>query len=260
MREKRNLNKKTYMEQIMDQLKNRLSSERGFSLIESLLSLSIFLIVVLSSLEFFGFTRDLFLKLKTKQETMEAALAALDKMRFDLLEAGLGLQQPISLGVLDGIAISEDTLIIISKEKSYTLLGDLSAGQTSIPLDTTSELKKGRKVCVCDSNKGEIQSLSSMDKENIFLSSPLNYSFLKDETCVFLLREVSLFLDKNKNTLRRKVNTSPAQPLLEEVGLFDFRHETATNLVKLSLSLTTNKEKVYETSVFPKNIALASSR
>jgi len=239
-------------------LKNRLRSEAGFSLIESLLSLSLYLIIVLSSLEFFGFTRNIFLKLKTKQEVKEAALATLDKMRFDLLKAGLGLQQPISLGVLDGITESEDTLIIISKEKTFTPLGDLAAGQTIIQFSSTSKLKKGRKVCVFDSTKGEVKSISSVDKESIVLSSPLNFSSLKEETSVFLLREVSLFLDKNKHILRRKVNTSPAQPLLEEVGLFDFHYEKATNLVRLSLSFATNKEKAYETSVFPKNIALAS--
>jgi type II secretory pathway pseudopilin PulG len=247
------------MKQILDKLKNSLSSEAGFSLIESLLSLSLFLIIVLSSLEFFGFTRNLFFKLKIKQETMEAALAALDKMRIDLLEAGLGLQQPISLGLLDGITGSEDTLIIISKEDRFTPSSDLAGGEISIPLDTTSKLKKRRKVCVFDSTKGEIHTISSVNKEYIVLSSPLNFSYLKRETSVLLLREVSFFLDKNKQILRRKVNTSPAQPLLEEVDVFDFCHETATNLVRLSLSLTTNKEKVYETSVLPKNIALASS-
>ena len=244
---------------MLEKLKTRSSPEIGFSLIESLLSLTLSLIIVLSSLEFFGFTRNLFFKLKTKQEVKEAALATLDKMRFDLLEAGLSLQQPISLGVLDGITESEDTLIIISKEKTFTPLGDLVAGQTIIQLISTSKLKKGRKICVFGSTKGEVKSISSVDKERIVLSSPLNFSFLKEETSVFLLREVFLFLDKNKHTLRRKVNTSPAQPLLEEVGLFDFHHERATNLVRLSLSFTTNKEKVYETFVFPKNIALASS-
>ncbi|UCC40158.1 MAG: hypothetical protein JSV96_01495 [Candidatus Aminicenantes bacterium] len=243
----------------MSRPKIKASPEIGFSLIESLLSLSIFLIIVLSSLEFFGFTRDLFFKLKTKQETKEAALTALDKMRFDICEGGLGLQQPISLGVLDGITQSEDVLTIVSKEKNFALLDNLSAGQISIQLKSTSKLKKGRKVCVFDSTKGEIKSISSLEKEGIVLSASMNSPFLKEETSVFLLREVSLFLDKNQHTLRRKVNTSPAQPLLEEVSMFDFHHEKGTNLVRLSISLVINKEKEYETSVFPKNIALASS-
>ncbi len=233
---------------------------KGFSLIESLLSLSLFLIIVLSSLEFFGFTRDLFFKLKTKQEAKEAAIAALDRMRFDLFEAGLGLQIPISLGVLEGITASEDTLIVVSKEKNFAPLDDLFEGQTRIPLQSTSKLKKGRKVCIFDSSKGEVKSISSVDKICAVLSSPMNSSFLREETYVFLLREISLFLDKNKKILRRKVNTSSAQPLLEDVSLFDFHHEKGSNLVRLRLSLTTNKEKEYETSIFPKNTALAFSR
>ena len=67
---------------------------------ESILALMLFLIVVLASLEFFGFTRNLFLKLKDKEETREAALLALDKMRVDLLAGGLGLLEPIKLGLL----------------------------------------------------------------------------------------------------------------------------------------------------------------
>ncbi|NIO49355.1 MAG: prepilin-type N-terminal cleavage/methylation domain-containing protein, partial [Candidatus Aminicenantes bacterium] len=50
------------------------NSEKGFSLMESTLALALFLIVVLASLEFFRFSRSLFLKLKTKEETKEAAL------------------------------------------------------------------------------------------------------------------------------------------------------------------------------------------
>jgi len=42
----------------------RKNSEKGFSLMESTLALTLFLIVVLASLEFFGFTRNIFLKLK----------------------------------------------------------------------------------------------------------------------------------------------------------------------------------------------------
>lgn len=243
----------------MDKRKNIEKSDKGFSLIESLLSLSLSLIIVLASLEFFGFTRNLFFKLKTKQEAKEAALAALDKIRFDLLEAGLGLQQPICLEILDGITGSEDTLIIISKEENFTPLDDLAPGQTSIQLNSTAKLKKGRKICVFNSTQGEVKSISSVEEESVALSSPMNLSFLKEETSVLLLREVSFFLDKNNHTLRRKVNTSSAQPLLEEVDLFDFHHEKERNLVRLSLSLKSNKEKAYETSVFPKNIALVSS-
>jgi len=236
------------------------NSEKGFSLMESLLTMTLFLIVVLASLEFFGFTRSIFLKLKTKEEAREAALSALDKMRVDLLAGGSGLLEPIELGLLEGIAHNEGTLVILSKEKDLSPLNDLFEGQTRIRLQSTLDVKKGREICIFDSHKGEVKSISRVDKKSIVLSSPLNFSFQKEKTHVLLLKKISLYLDKDKQILRRRTNSSPAQPLLEDAILFAFSYEKASNLVRLHLSLISNKEKMHEISVFPKNEALAFRR
>ena len=238
----------------------REKSKKGFSLIESILTLSLFLVLVLASLEFFGFTRNLFLKLKNKEETKEAALSALDKMKTDLLAGGSGLLEPIQLGLLEGITQNESTLIILNKEKKLFILNDLVEGQTRIRLQSTYKVKRRREICIFDRSKGEVKSISRVEKKNIVLSSPLNSSFLKEKTCVFLLKKISLFLDKDKQILRRRVNSSPAQPLLEEVTLFGFIYDKATNLARLRLALKSNREKEYEISVFPKNAALAAPR
>lgn len=227
---------------------------------ESILALALFLIVVLASLEFFGFTRSLFLKLKSKEETREAALSALDKMRIDLLTGGSGLIEPIELGLLEGISQEKGALVILSKEKGLSPLSDLLEGQTRIRLQSTSELKKGREICIFDSRKGEVKSISRVDKKGIILSSPLKYSFLMAKTQVFLLKKISFFLDKDKQILRRKTNASPAQPLLEDAASFGFSREKTSVLVSLYLALESNKEKKYEISVFPKNTALAFRR
>ncbi len=227
---------------------------------ESTLALALFLIVVLASLEFFGFTRSLFFKLKTKEEIKEAALSALDKMRTDLLAGGSGLLEPIELRLLEGISQEEGTLVISSKEKSLSPLNDLLEGQTRIRLQSTHNVKKGREICIFDSHKGEVKSISRVAKKNIILSSPLKYSFLKEKTQVCLLKKISLFLDEDKQILRRKTNSGPAQPLLEDAIFFSFSYEKASNLARLQLALESNKEKKYETSVFPKNAALAFRR
>ena len=192
------------------------NSEKGFSLMESTLALALFLIVVLASLEFFGFTRSIFLKLKDKEETREAALSALDKMRVDLLAGGSGLLEPVQLGLLEGITQNEDSLVILSKEKDLSPLNDLLEGQTRIRLQSTHKVKKGREICIFDRTKGEVKSISHTDKKSIVLSSPLNFSFLKEKTQFLLLKKISFFLDKDKQILRRKTNSSPAQPLLED--------------------------------------------
>ena len=227
---------------------------------ESILALTLFLIVVLASLEFFGFTRTIFLKLKDKEETREAALSALDKMRVDLLAGGSGLLEPIKLGLLEGISQEEGTLVILSKENNLTPLNDLLEGQTRIRLQSTRDVKKGREICIFDRSKGEVKSISRVNKKSIILSSPLNFSFLKEKSQVLLLKKISLFLDKDKQILRRKTNSSPAQPLLEDAILFAFSYEKVSNMARLHLALTSNKEKKYEISVFPKNAALAFRR
>ncbi len=235
-------------------------SQNGFSLIECLISLSLFLIIVLSCLEFFTRTRDIFFKLKEKEEDREAVLAALDKMRTDLHQGGAGLIDPVQLGILEGISEDSGSLTLYSKEKQLSLCNDLVEGQTRIQLENTSELKKGREICIFDSLNGEVLSVSSVDKESIVLSSPLSYSFIKEKASIILIKKISLYLDEKNLTLRRKINSSPAQPLLEETSFFSFESDEASNLVKLRLQLKTNKEKFYEISVFPKNAALAVTR
>lgn len=244
----------------MKNIKQLINSKNGFSLVETVISLSLFLIIVLTCFEVFGRTRNLFFKLKEKEEAREAVLSALDKMRIDLLQGSAGLYTPIQLGILEGITEDSGTLIIRSKERELSLCNDLVIGQTRIPLEDTSELKKGREICLFDSLNGEVQSLAAVDKESILLSSPLNFSYIQEKASLILVKKISLYLDEKKAILRRKVNSSPAQPLLEETAFFKSHVDKTANLVRLRLQLDSNKEKFYEISVFPKNAALSLAR
>jgi hypothetical protein len=234
--------------------------EKGISLVESLLSLSLFFLLFFSSLQFFGLARNSFFKLKETETAKEGALLALEKMKIDLLRGGFGLLKPHTLELLKGIEKKSKTLIILSKEKAFHLLDNIAAGQTQIPLETTKGLKKGREICIFDSKKGEIKVISSLTGKSIILVSPLNSSFSKEESHILSLRKITLFFDEKKQIIRRKVNNSPSQPLLEETTSFDFSFSEVSNLINLRLSLKPEKEKMYEISVFPKNMALASIR
>jgi len=240
--------------------KRRQNREKGISLVESLLSLSLFFLLFFSSLQFFGFARNSFFKLKDAETAREGALLALEKMKIDLLQGGLGLLKPLELELLKGIEEKNLNLSILSKEKDFHLLDNIVAGQAQIPLETTEGMKKGREICIFDSKKGEIKTISSLTGESITLDSPLNYSFLKEESRIILLKRIILFFDAKKQIIRRKVNNSPSQPLLEETFSFDFSYSEASNLLNLRLSLNPEKEKTHEISVFPKNMALASIR
>lgn len=236
------------------------NSTAGFSLIESLLSLSLFLFILVSSFEFFISTRNHFFDLKDDQEVNQAAYATLDKIRLDLCESGRGLIAPQSNGLLESLKVNGDTLIIHSKDKDIPLSSDLVAGQIFIPLSSTAGIKKSQKLCIIDLEKGEVKTITAVNKQGIALSASLNSSYAMEDATVILIRTVSFYLDTDRGILRRKVNASPAQPLLEEVYAFDFIYETTSNIVSLSLILTAKKEKEYEIAVFPKNMALVPTQ
>lgn len=236
------------------------NQEEGISLVESLLSLSLFFLLFFTSLQFFGFARNSFFKLKETETAREGALLALEKIKIDLLQGGFGLLKPLRLELLKGIEEKGQTLIILSKEKDFHLLDNIAASQTRIPLETTKGMKNRREICIFDSKKGEIKDISSLTDKSITLDSPLIYSFLKKESRIILLKRIILFFDEKKQIIRRKVNNSSSQPLLEEAVSFDFSYSEASNLLNLRLCLEPEKEKTYEISVFPKNMALVSIR
>ena len=95
----------------------------------------------------------------------------------------------------------------------------------------------------------------SVDKESVVLASPIIYSYRQQTAEVYSVKKISFYQDLKSRILRRKVNSSPAQPLLEEVEAVEFSYDAAPNLIKVNLKTT--EEKTYELSVFPKNVDLA---
>lgn len=192
--------------------------------------------------------------------TKEGARFALEKINIDLRRGGLGLLESASLGLVQGISAGDENLMILSKEKAFSLAEDLVAGQRKVHLENIEGLKQGRQICIFDSNKGEANLVISVQGESLLLSSPLDFPYQKEETSLFLLEKISYFFDEENRVIRRKVNSSPSQPLLEDVTSFDSSYDKSTNLARVSITLKNSKETKYETSVFPKNMALKAFR
>lgn len=237
--------------------KKKLRKKKGFSLIESLISLCLFSLILIFTVDVFSTTQSHFSQLKQEEENCMAVFSALDKMRLDIMEGGRDLITPIKLRLVEGIKVDEHSLIMLSKKTVFRPLQNLVSGQTKINSKSSSQAKKGQKICIHDGKKGEIKTISNLTSNTLILSSPLSYSYEQSETSLILLRQVSLYLDKKKNILRRKVNSAPAQPLLEEVNRFWFEYKKEKNLLSVGVSLNTDQEKKYEKTIFPKNEALA---
>lgn len=228
---------------------------RGFTLVEALIVLGLSLLVFLAAFEFFGLSRSFFYELKGAQEDNLAVQAALDKLRIDLLRAGCGLELAIRCGAVDGVTAA-GSLVILSQETAYSLVADCAAGDNRLSLEKTSGLSAGRIVCLADEDKAERHVIAAVEADAIALSEPLQDHYLGSESRLLLLEEVTYFLDEAASILRRKVNASPAQPLLDSAGLFEFAYLEEDNLVRVRLADKKDMERAHELSVFPKNLGL----
>lgn len=235
--------------------KNRLRGQRqkGFSLLESLISLGLFLFITTASLQFSVITRQQFDKLRKAQEEQEAVLTALAKIRLDIQEAGRGLKTPGALGLLTALETAGGRMTLLHGESGYQIPAGLTAGQTRITLSATTGLSKNRRLCVFSRNRGEIREILRIQGKDCILKNPLLHSYSAAGSDVVPLKEIVYYLDARTSVLRRKVNSAPAQPLLEDAALFIPEFDSEANLVQVRLSLLNKEEKIYEIFFYPKN-------
>lgn len=90
----------------------------GFTLIEALIGLALSLFVISSGVAFFGLAQRSFLRLKEREEAGQAAAAALDRMRIDLLHAGRGLAEEIAAGTVEAVRADASELTTVSAAPS----------------------------------------------------------------------------------------------------------------------------------------------
>ncbi len=237
--------------------KMTLQRERGTTLIEMLISLTIFVLIILGGLDFFTSSRRLFFRMEAVQDEAERAFAALDRARLDAREAGRGLSGPLHLGLLQGVVVRDDTATFLSADTETVPTSDIPAGASFLPMAVPEGFATGREVCVFDRAHGEIRVISSVDQAGIGFAVSLTGEYRREDTVVILLRKVSLFLDGESLVLKRKINASSPQPLVEDLAEFHCRLESIPDVLKMGIRLRTVPENEYAATIFLKNMALA---
>jgi len=235
---------------------------KGMTLIESLISLSLFLLLLTAAFEFFALTRAMFVKLRDASDEAQAAATALDKIRIDLMRAGMALIPPMKLGLVEAVIADSEGLTIRRAERSASLTEDLAEGQTSLKPGIIDGAKKGTEVCFYDSLKGEIREIARVEGSIPILSSPLACSYSKESGEIAVVEKISVFLDRKERVLRRRVDSGSAQPLAEEVEEFTCSFDKDRNLASVTFvqASRSRKEKTHELLLYPKNTGLSAER
>ena len=231
----------------------------GFSLVECLLGMALSLFVITSSLQFFGLAQKVFFRLKEREEAGQGALAALDKMRIDLLHAGRGLAAEAALGLVEAARATDEELRITFLEKALTLVGEARAGDIRLLLASTVDIVSGQEICLSDGSAGEVRTVAAVERGAVILREPLERGYFPDTAAVSLLENVAYFLDGPARILRRRVNAGSAQPLLENIAAAIWICDPGARLVRVRLELSVEGAHPHETTVFLKNPALAGN-
>jgi type II secretory pathway pseudopilin PulG len=234
-------------------------SQAGFSLLECLLSLSLGLLVLISALEVFSQSRRVFNRLKETQESSLAAAVAIEKVREDLETAGAGLPVRIFDPDFKALEASGDSLIIFSKDAFIKLESEASAGQDFLQVELTpgqsSGLRKGRALYITDRTRGQLAWITAVLQNRLSISPALRDSYNASQTELYLLSKIEIYLDSDQKILRRKVNDTSGQPLMEEANSFESSYDSEKNLAKVSLSTDSGgKGYEYYLALYPKNL------
>ena len=229
----------------------------GFTLIECLLGLALSLFVISAGLEFFVRAEKAFLRLKEREEAGQSALAALDRMRIDLLHAGRGLSPEIGLGLVEAAEATPDDLRTAALEKELALAADVRAGDTRLSLLSTEDITAGQRLALRQDEAGEVRTIVRADAGGVVVDAPVERDYLRGAASLALIERVTYFLDGSARILRRRVNTSPAQPLLEGAARAVWSLEAEAHLVRIRLELDIEGAHPHEATVFLKNPALA---
>lgn len=233
-------------------------TQKGITLIETVLSAALLLLVSLYGLECFGLARRLFVGLKAAQEEDLAAAVAIESLRRDVAKAGAGLAFPIELGLCSGAELRPDGFLVRFAAEARRFKEDIVPGQTLIRLETAEDLKAGCDICLSEDNHTEIKTIQSSGEEWIVIGEGAENSYGMSEGRCFAVESVTTWFDRAGGILRRRINDGPGQPLLEEAGAFEVDWDPDALLFRFRLRMISKKEKLYEASIVPKNLALAS--
>jgi Tfp pilus assembly protein PilW len=232
-------------------------NRNGFTLIEALLGLALSLLVITAGLEFYVRAQKCFDRLKAREEGDQAARAALDRIRIDLLHAGRGLAREVGLGLLAAAETTAGELRLASVDRTLRLAAPASAGSPRLRLVSTADIAAGRRIALREGEAGEVRTVVRVEPGAVSLDAPLGRDYAPDAAAVSLLDIVAYYLDGTTHVLRRRANASPAQPVVESAATAAWSLDAASPLARVRLELTIEGVRPHETTVFLKNAALA---
>lgn len=198
--------------------------EKGFSLIETIISLTLSLFVLLFTSLFVDFVREEILLGKERMENLQGFYSGIDMIGNEIKRCGLGLSHLWETEDFKIFQILDDT-IFLRRGDGKTLLSDKALrGEDRISVDEPFKFKEGREIVVTNFIKFENKKIKKKEENILFLSEALKNDY-SERSLVIQINYVSFKYDRRKKVLRMSQNSGPFQPLIENIEGLSFKKE-----------------------------------
>lgn len=207
--------------------------EKGFSLIETIISLTLSLFILLFTSLFVDFVRKESLRGKKEMKNLQEFYSGIDRIGYEIKGCGLGLSHLWETEKYKIFQILDDTLFLRRGDGKTFLSDKAFRGEKRICVNEPFKFKEGREVIVTDFLKFENQKITKKEGNILILSEALknNYS---ERSLAIQINCVSFKYDGRKKILRMSQNSGPYQPLIENIEGCSFKKEGNSIILKVS--------------------------
>lgn len=213
---------------------------KGFSLIETLISLTLSLFILLFTSIFVDSIKKESLKGMKEMEDLLELFSGIDRISYEIKRCGLGLSSFWENENFKFLIITEDTISLRRWGGCSLLMEKAYRGEKKIYVENPSIFKEGREILITDSINFENNRVSKIDKKVITLSDTLKNDYPEDSK-IILINFISFKYDRAKRILRMSQNSGTYQPLIENVEGFSLKKDGSS----IILSLLFNKKTFY---------------
>ncbi len=198
--------------------------EKGFSLMETIISMTLSLFILLFTSLFVDFVRKESLKGKEEMEDLQEIYSGIDRLGYEIKRCGIGLSLLWEKEDYKILSISENSISLRRGNGKSFLKERAFKGEKRIIVEEPFLFKERREVIITNKIRFENNKILKIKKHEIRLSDSLEDDYPEGAE-VIQINFISFKYDMGKKVLRMSQNSGSYQPLIERIENCTFKKD-----------------------------------
>ncbi len=208
--------------------------EKGFSLTETIISMTLSLFILFFTSLFVDFVRKESFKGKEEMEDLQEIYSGIDRLGYEIKRCGIGLSLSWENNDFKILSISEDSISLRRGNGKSLLKERVFKGEKRIIVEEPFLFKEGREVIITNKIRFERNKILKIEKDEIRLSDGLENEYPEGAE-VIQINFISFKYDSGKKVLRMSQNSGPYQPFIEGIENCTFKKDGKTIILNFLL-------------------------